>query len=119
PQVLIRDQVCCCLRGSEGSAASLAYPTCFQLTLAGSDAPSSPSNFTQVPDEREIGFQISHTIVGRFRNGSGRGQWHQEHNIAGGELVICKKWNYHQQRLNFSTDPIHILLFLAQNSSRI
>jgi hypothetical protein len=36
------------------------------------------------------------------------------HDIIGG-FVISKQRNYDEERLNFSTDALYILLFLAQN----
>jgi len=37
------------------------------------------------------------------------------HDIIGARFVISKQWNYDEERLNFSTDALHIMLFLAQN----
>lgn len=45
----------------------------------------------------------------------------QERKIIGGRLVscICKQRNYCEQRLNFSTHQLQLLLFLAYKSAQI
>jgi hypothetical protein len=81
--------------------------------------PSPTLRRAQLPDEGVIGFQISHTIAGRFRDCSRRGQEKQMHGIVRGGLVSCKQRNHREQRPNFSTNPLHIMFFLTQNNMQI
>ena len=41
------------------------------------------------------------------------------YDVVGGGLVICNQRNHYEQCLNFSTDPLHIELFLTQNGLQI
>ena len=74
--------------------------------------------YSQVPDEGVVGFQLSHTIVESIHWCSGQSQAQFVHDIGVG-LVICKKWNHPQQRLNFYADPLEFLFFLAQDATGI
>jgi len=103
-------------------AAGIAFGLAFELFetryVPEDGHPFAPLGYSQVPDEGVVDFQLSHTIVESIHWCSGQSQAQFVHDIGVG-LVICKKWNHPQQRLNFFAHPLEFLLFLTQDAAGI